>query len=153
MTNGIPIEPPIAKHANGLVGQYSNVWAVMKKSPNKKAAVELLQLWSEPKIAEKWVDYTKNPTGLKGDLFKVESRSGKGSNEDIYSGFVKDMNEKYRGMPMEYYKSPVYVFGEDCKISGSEFRESLALVLEGKMSARRYFDEVMVLHGRVLDEN
>ena len=153
MANGIPVEPPIARYANGLVGQYSNVWAVMKNSPHTEAAVELLQLWSEPKIAEKWVDYTKNPTGLKGDLVKVDYKRGKDSNGDMYSGFVRDMSEKYHGMPMRYYRSPMYVFGEDCKISDSEFRESLALILEGKLSARRYFDEVMTMHTRTLHGN
>lgn len=146
--NGIPVEPPIVNYPNGLVGQYSNVWAIMKNSPNKKAAVELLQLWSEPKIAEKWVDYTKNPTGLKGNLGKVDSKS---SVDDIHSDFVMKMNEKYQNMPMRNYRSPVYVFGKDCKVSGHSFRESLALILEGKLTARSYFGEVMALHNKPLN--
>lgn len=149
MANGIPVEPPIAKHPNGLVGQYSNVWAVMKNSPNKDAAVQLLQLWSEPKIAEKWIDYTKNPTGLKGHLGNVNHR---GDLLDVYSDFVIKMSNKHQGLPMRNYRSPMYVFGKECKISGLSFRENLALILEGQLTANQYFDEVMKLHKKVLDD-
>jgi len=145
--NGIPVEPPIARYANGLVGQYSNVWAIMKNSPNREAAIDLLQLWSEPKIAEKWIDYTKNPTGLKGHLVSVSPQH---SQRDVYSDFVMRMTAKYDGLPMRNYRSPMYVFGEDCKVSGLSFRENLAMILEGKKTARDYFEEVMVLHGREL---
>lgn len=141
-TNGIPIEAPIVKYPNGLVGQYSNVWAVMKDSPNRDLAVKLLQLWSEPKIAENWIEYTKNPTGLKGHLGSV------GKHADIYSGFVKNMSAKYDDMPMRYFRTPLYLFGKDCKITQQAFREDLSLILEGRKSARGYFDEVMDMHGR-----
>lgn len=145
--NGVPVEPPIVHHANGLVGQYSNVWAIMKDSPHRETAIDLLQLWSEPKVAEKWIKYTKNPTGLRGHLGAIESS---GDLLDIYSDFVNKMSRKYEGLPMRNYRSPVYVFGKDCKVSGSSFRENLALILEGKQTARQYFTVVMTLHNRVL---
>lgn len=145
MQNGIPLEPPTAKYKTGLVGQYSNVWAVMKNSPNRELGVKLLQLWSEPKVAEKWVAYTKNPTGLKGNLSSLSSKS---YDSDIYSAFVYKMIEKYEHLPMRYFRSPMYVFGPLCQITGAAFRENLALILEGKKGAREYFKEAMEIHGK-----
>ncbi|MFA7257081.1 MAG: extracellular solute-binding protein [Kiritimatiellales bacterium] len=54
------------------VGGYMPVWAVMKASPNRDAAIRLMQFWSRPEIAEKWVRYTKNPTGVAGNLYDPE---------------------------------------------------------------------------------
>ena len=50
-------------------GGFLPVWAVMKNSPNRDAAIRLMQFWSRPEIAEKWVRYTKSPTGLTGNLY------------------------------------------------------------------------------------
>lgn len=147
MTNGVPIEPPIAKHQNGLVGQYSNVWAVMKNSPNRENGIELLKSWARPKIAEKWIIYTKNPTGLKGHLSTLSVIS---DSTDVYSDFVNKMTRKYKDVPMRNYRSPVYVFGPSCKVTGKEFRENLGTILEGKKTAKSYFHEVMKRHGKSL---
>ena len=147
MVHNVPIEPPVVNYPNGLVGQYSNVWAVMKDSPNRKEAIELLQLWSEPKVAQKWISYTKNPTGLRGNLASLEFHS---KEADVYSDFVVKMNRKYEGMPIRNFRSPTYLFGSDCKISGLSFRENLALILEGQKSAEEYFKEIMALHNRDL---
>ncbi|MCC7300868.1 MAG: carbohydrate ABC transporter substrate-binding protein, partial [Verrucomicrobia bacterium] len=53
-------------------GGFMPVWAVMKNSPNRDAGIRLMQFWSRPEIAEKWVRYTKNPTGLAGNLYDPE---------------------------------------------------------------------------------
>ncbi len=147
MVYNVPVEPPVVKYPNGLVGQYSNVWAVMKNSLNKKEAIELLQLWSEPKVAQKWIAYTKNPTGLRGNLASLELHS---KEADVYSDFVVRMNKKYEGMQIRNFRSPTYLFGPDCQVSGRAFRESLALILEGKKGGREYFNEIMTLHNRQL---
>lgn len=145
MANGRPVEPPSAKYTNGLVGQYSNVWAVMKNSPNKEAGISLLKLWSEPKIAEKWLIYTKNPTGLKGHLSTLSSPK---SRRDLYTDFVNNITAKHADFPMRNFRSPTYVFGKECKITGDSFRKNLALILEGKKTAKEYFKEAMQMHGR-----
>lgn len=54
------------------VGGFMPVWAVMKNSPNRAAAIRLLQFWSRPEIAERWIRYTKSPTGLAGNLYDPE---------------------------------------------------------------------------------
>jgi ABC-type glycerol-3-phosphate transport system substrate-binding protein len=53
-------------------GGFMPVWAVMKNSPNRDSAIRLMQFWSRPEIAEKWARYTKNPTGLAGNLYDPE---------------------------------------------------------------------------------
>lgn len=144
---GRPVESPMAKYSNGLVGQFSNVWGVMKNSPQRKAGIELLQLWSESKNAEKWMVYTKNPTGLKGHLTDHSSMKEK---QDVYRQFVNTMLEGHKDQPLRNYRAPVYVFGRDCKITGEAFRIALAEILEGKIDGREYFTETMIMHGRSL---
>lgn len=138
-TNALPVEPPVIKYSNGLIGDFIPIFAVMKDSPNKEAAMNLLKLWSEPKIAEKWVAYTKNPTGLKGHLQLPAAEKS----DDVYSRYILDMTSKYSHLPMRYYRALTYIFGDKNPVSPNELRASLAQILRGKMTAREYYDEVM----------
>lgn len=54
------------------IGGYTAAWAVMKNSPNRDEGIQLMKFWSRPQIAEKWVHYTKTPTGLRGNLYDPE---------------------------------------------------------------------------------
>jgi len=139
-----PAEYPVVKKTNGLVGIYTPVFAVMKNSPNKKAALDLLLLWSEPKIAEKWVTYTRNPTGIKGSMNDPALRTLMELKEDIYGKFLEDMMEQYSELPMRHFQQPLYVFGKKNPVSSSEFRENLALILEGKKTAEEYYNDIMM---------
>ena len=136
----VPVESPYVKKTNGLVGDYINTFAVMKKSSNKKAAIDLLMLWSEPKVAEKWITYTKNPTGIKGHL---DDPVGRVLTDNVYNNFVREMTRKYGNMPMRYFRAPSYVFGSENPVTANELREKLAEILEGKLSAQAYFDDVI----------
>ena len=138
-SNAVPVEPPVIKYANGLIGDFIPVVAVMKNSPNKEAALNLLKLWSEPKIADKWVSYTKNPTGLRGHLQTPAIEPG----GDVYDRYIIDMTEKYSDLPMRYYSAPVYIFGEKNPVTANELRANLAQILVGTMTAREYHDAVM----------
>ena len=134
-----PVELPYINHPNGLVGDYIPVYAVMKNSPNKDAALKLLQLWSEPKIADKWVAYTKNPTGIRGNLVLPASDTA----DDVYEDFVFDMNARYSHLPMRYIRSPTYIFGDKNPVKPNELRESLMQILLGTMTAREYYEDVL----------
>ncbi len=138
-SNAIPVEPPIVKYSNGLVGDFVPTFAVMKKSPNKDAALNLLKLWSEPKVADKWVAYTKNPTGLRGNLQTPASETG----DDVYNSYVLDMTSNYSHLPMRYYRALTYIFGDKNPVTANELRANLAQILLGKMTARQYYDDVM----------
>lgn len=139
-SRAIPVEYPIVSKANGLVGLYTPVFAVMKDSPNKEAAIDLLMLWSEPKIAEKWINYTRNPTGVKGHL---DEPAFQAPSTDVYSRFVIDMTKQYCHLPMRYFQQPSYVFGTPCPVSASEFRENLALILTGRQTAAEYLNKIL----------
>ena len=136
--NAIPVEPPIIKYANGIVGDFIPTFAVMKDSPNKEAALNLLKLWAEPKIADRWVAYTKNPTGLMGSLQAPASEAG----VDVYNRYILDMTRDYGHLPMRYYSALTYIFGDKNPVTPNELRAKLAQILHGKMTAREFYDDV-----------
>ncbi|MEN8198977.1 MAG: hypothetical protein ABFR63_02780 [Thermodesulfobacteriota bacterium] len=137
--NIIPIIPPFINRENGLVGAYLPTFAVMKNSHEREAAINLLKLWSRPRMAEKWIHYTKNPTGLKGHLHGLTSKN---MGDDVYTRFIMDMTEQYSNMPMRYYRALTYIFGENNVVTPNELRSKLAMILAGKLTARQYYDDV-----------
>mgnify|MGYP001812116831 CR=1 FL=1 len=137
--NAVPIEPPAIRYSNGVVGDFIPTYAVMKKSHNREAALNLLKLWSEPKVADRWVGYTKNPTGLKGHLQTPTSDS----RDDVYNRYIQDMTTKYGHLPMRYYRALTYIFGDKNPVAPNELRATLAQILLGKMTAQEYYDDVM----------
>ncbi|NNK70962.1 MAG: hypothetical protein HKO96_10840 [Flavobacteriaceae bacterium] len=136
--NAIPVEPPIIQYSNGIVGDFITTFAIMKKSPNRDAALNLLKLWSEPKIADRWVAYTKNPTGLRGHLETPASDTG----DDVYNRYIMDMTSKYSHLPMRFYRAPTYIFGDKNPVTPNELRAKLAQILLGKITAQEYYDNV-----------
>jgi ABC-type glycerol-3-phosphate transport system substrate-binding protein len=72
VNNICPIQMPGFEKQNFYIGGFLPVWAVMKNSPAREAGIRLLQFWSRPDIAEKWVYYTKCPTALAGNIYDPE---------------------------------------------------------------------------------
>lgn len=138
-----PLENPVMGMPNGLIGDFTPTFAVMKNSDNRDLAVDFLMSWATPKVAEKWVRYAKNPTGVRGHLSEAVSREIDAYN-DVYERFVRDMAREYERTPMMYLRTPTYVFGEKNPVTITELREKLARILEGKVAAREYFDDVML---------
>ncbi len=110
----------------------------MKNSPNKEAALNLLKLWSQPKIADRWVAYTKNPTGLKGHLQTPASEEGL----DVYNRYIQDMTRDYSHLPMRYQSSLNYIFGDKNPVSPNELRAKIVQILLGNITAQEYYDDV-----------
>jgi ABC-type glycerol-3-phosphate transport system substrate-binding protein len=75
--------PEFADGYHHTVGGYISTWAVLKNASGRDAGIELMKFWSRPEIAEKWIRYTKSPTGLSGSLYN--SQFGK----DIYAEFQR----------------------------------------------------------------
>lgn len=137
-----PVENPVIGGANGLIGDYTPIFAVMNKSRNRDVAVDFLMSWAQPKVAEKWVRYTKNLTGTKGNL--SEAVSGElDTFGDTYEQYLVDMERKHGGAPMMYMREPTYALGPDSPVSVVELRAKLAEILEGKLTARDYYEDVM----------
>jgi len=84
-------------------------------------------MWAEPEIAEKWVEYTRNPTGIRGNLQEPVLGLVDG---DVYGEFLHDMEQQYSTLPMRNFRAPTYVFGKGIPVGEEEFRTSLALILE-----------------------
>jgi ABC-type glycerol-3-phosphate transport system substrate-binding protein len=137
-----PVENPVIGGANGLIGDYTPIYAVMSKSRNREAAISFLMSWAQPKVAEKWVRYTKNLTGTKGDLSEAVS-GDLGIFGDTYETYIMDMERKHGGVRMMYMREPAYVFGGDSPVSVVELRARLADILEGSLTARDYYEDVM----------
>ena len=143
--NGIPVEQPYVGQPNGLVGHFVNAFAVMKASPSREAAIELSMMWAEPEVAEKWVEYTRNPTGIRGNLQHPVLGSLEG---DVYGSFLHDMERQYSTLPMRNFRAPTYVFGKDISVSEEDFRSNLMLILEGKLKAEEYYRTILHQVGR-----
>lgn len=138
--NAIPIEQPFVVQPNGLVGHFAHTFVVMKKSPNRDAAIDLSMMWATPETADKWVEYTRNPTGVRGNLGEPVIDS---NDLDAYGKFLLDMEKQYNSMPMRNFRAPTYVFGKGLRLSDEEFRNSLVLILEGKLKASEYYQTVL----------
>lgn len=137
-----PAEDPYVRRANGLVGDYTPAFAVMKASPRRDAAVELVMSWAQPKNADKWVRYTKNLTGSRSFLSEPKAFDV-GAFGDVYERYLADMQSKHRGLPVLNFRGLSCVFGEANPVPVVELREKLAAILEGKLAARTYYDDVM----------
>ncbi|MBC8206829.1 MAG: extracellular solute-binding protein [Kiritimatiellaeota bacterium] len=67
-----PVQVPGFEKQSFYVGGFTTTWAVMKNSPVRDTGIELMRFWCSSAIAEKWVRYTKSPTGLSGNLYNSE---------------------------------------------------------------------------------
>ena len=135
-------EPRARRHARVLVGDYTPVFAVMKNSPNRDVAVDFLMSWATPKNAERWVRYTKNLTGVRGYLSDATSRQVDAFG-DVYEKYLVDMQKRTGARPIVNLRDPTYVFGADTPVTVVELREKLAAILEGRLTARAYYDDVL----------
>lgn len=87
------------------VGGYIPSWAVLKNAPGREAGIELMRFWSRPPIAQKWVRYTKCPTGLRGDLY--DSTFG----QDIHAGYQRKLRRNKQPLMLD----PLVYFQGDMK--------------------------------------
>ena len=122
----IPLELPAINPASTYLGEVSIPWVVPKNSPHREEASRLMLYWCRPEIADKWVRYTKSPTGVKGSL--VQSEFG----FDVYETFDYTISKKYanKKLPLTYGDNSIY-FGEKNARIPNYFEE----VLEGSVSA------------------
>lgn len=67
-----PAQLPGFEKQSFYVGGYIPTWAVMKNSPARNLGIELMRFWCSPEIAQKWILYTKSPTGLAEILYDSE---------------------------------------------------------------------------------
>ena len=124
----VPTELPVFKPVDYCLGGIIPTWAVMKDSPHREAAVRLLMSMSTPGVAERWVQYTKTPTGLAGDLSKATMGS------DVYEVYQRTMSEKY-GSRVQYSFNAAYLLGKNNSLLQKDIVDVLWKLLEGEMTA------------------
>lgn len=88
-----PVQMPGFGRQEFYVGGFIPTWAVMKNSPAREAGIRLLQFWSQPDIAEKWVRYTKSPTALAGNVYDPSY------GQDAFAEFQNRLTEDRRLKP------------------------------------------------------
>jgi ABC-type glycerol-3-phosphate transport system substrate-binding protein len=133
----VPTELPVFKSVNYCLGGVIPTWAVLKDSPHREAAVRLIMSMSTPKIAEKWVQYTKTPTGLAGDVSKATMGS------DVYEAYQRAMSEKY-GSRVQYSFNAAYLLGETNSLLQKDIVDVLWKLLDGKMTADQAQQSILV---------
>ena len=132
-----PAELPVFKEVNHALGGYLPTWAVMSESPHRDEAIRLVQFWSRPAIAERWVRYTKNPTGLAGNL------TDPSFSDDPYAQYADYLSTKY-GSRVHYDPDSSYLFGTENTRLGPMLGERLERLLLGKTTAQRAYDELIL---------
>jgi len=124
----VPTELPVFKPVNYCLGGFIPAWAVMKYSPHREAAIRLIMSMSTPKVAERWVRYTKTPTGLAGAVSKATMGS------DVYEVYQRTMSEKY-GSRVQYSFNAAYLLGKYNTLLQKDIVAVLWKLLEGKITA------------------
>ena len=133
----IPTELPVFKPVNYCLGGVIPAWAVMKDSPHREAAVRLIMSMSTSKVAERWVQYTKTPTGLAGDVSKATIGS------DVYEAYQRTMSEKC-GSRVQYSFNAAYLLGKNNTLLQKDIVDVLWKLLEGKMTADQAQHSILV---------
>jgi len=130
-----PAELPVFNTSNTYPGGYIPTFAVFKNAPNKEIAIDLFKYWSSPQIAEKWVSYAKNPTGIKGAM--VKSTFGM----DQFEEFQAYISEKYK-QNVRFYPEPSYALGKVSGMDKANFENTIAALLAGKVSADEAYNRL-----------
>lgn len=137
MKDMMPAELPRFQPTHFALGKYVPTWAVLKNAKNRKAAVQLLMTWATPSTAERWVDYTKNPTGLRGHLASPEQ------GKDPLERFQATMTQKYGGSLDYSANNAGYLLGKDNAQLQFPLKKELIALLEGKTTANKAFQRIV----------
>jgi ABC-type glycerol-3-phosphate transport system substrate-binding protein len=124
----IPAELPVFMPVDYGLGGFITTWAVMKDSPQRKAAVRLVMSMSTPRVAEKWVQYTKTPTGVAGEFSKATM------GRDVYEVYQRTLSEKYCSR-VQYSFNAAYLLGKKNSLLQNVIVNLLWQLLEGKITA------------------
>jgi hypothetical protein len=95
-----------------------------------------LMEFSKPNTAEKWVRYSKGPSGIKGNLTDSGDDSAAA---DQFDKFISYITEKYGGNVFDS-KTVDYILGEKYKDLSPKFTRHLVQVMDGKITASKAYD-------------
>lgn len=132
----IPVEMPAFQQTNHYSGGYIPTWAVMKFSPNRENAIKLMMFWSTPKVAEKWIRYTKNPTGIAGHMAIAEEGA------DPFELFQHRITDQY-GPNVQYSANVGYIFGLENQALQSDVEIKIRELLTGQTTAEEAYEQII----------
>lgn len=134
--NMVPVELPAFQNVDYYLGGYIPTWAIMKNGPNRETAVKLMLYWSTPAVAEKWVRYTKNPTGIKGNVASAATGT------DVFDQFQATMADKYGGN-VHYSANAGYILGTENSHLRTELEAGIRALLTGQTTAAAVYAQLM----------
>jgi ABC-type glycerol-3-phosphate transport system substrate-binding protein len=140
MKKMIPAELPVFQEVNYYPGGYIPTWAVFKDAPHRDNGIKLLLFWSTPKVAEKWVRYTKSPTGLRGHFSTPEI------GVDVFEKFQHRITTKY-GKNVLAVSNAGYLLGKENRLLLKDIAEKIIKLLEGRTTAETAYHEIIVKAG------
>lgn len=127
----MPCELPVFKPSCAYLGGYVANFAVLKNSPHRDEAIKLMMYWCKPEIAEKWVRYTKSPSGVIGNL--TTSSFG----VDQFESFIYTIDKKYGTNTIQELDNQYFLGLKNFRIPYRVIE-----VLEGRMTAKAAIDEL-----------
>jgi ABC-type glycerol-3-phosphate transport system substrate-binding protein len=121
----IPCELPSVTDTKAYAypGRYNAVFVIPKNAKNKDLAIKLMKFISSQETAEKWLKYSKCPTGLKNKISYNEFGS------DEFNEFARHINQKYQDR-LDEVSLPKTLFNTD-KLINFNARQ----VMLGQMTA------------------
>ncbi len=130
-----PAELPVFKNGDYLLGHFYPTWAIIKDSPNKELAINLMLQLSNKEIAKKWNNISLCPTGLEEGVindFIVKSDPA----------FREIMEKKYN-FNVHYYPLASYLNGKMDKVLLKNLNDNLRNILTGKITANDALNNLM----------
>lgn len=112
------------------VGFYQAIFVVPKNAQNPEAAEEFIKFISSAETADKWIKYSKSPTGLKNNISYTEF------GQDNFDAFFRHIQKKYGNNQVEIDLSK-YLFKSQ-KVINYRVQE----VLRGTLSAKAALNHV-----------
>ena len=138
MTRMVPAQLPVLRPVDHALGGYIPAWAVLKRAPGREDGIALMRQWCSSDVAERWVAYTKNPTGLRGDLGRL------GGGSDPFERFMLDMEQQV-GSRVGRAANPGYALGA----AGANKAGDFDLVLRGLLAGTIDVDAAMIRLGEL----
>lgn len=89
VTDIFPTEYASVNPPKSYPGGYVIMWAIPKNAPHKEEAIKFLLSFSTPSFSELWVRTTKCPTGVTGNLTKIEF------GDDAFETFTSTIQKNY----------------------------------------------------------
>lgn len=127
-----PCELPIFEHDSKYYpGHYQGVYGVLKKSPNVENAIKLIKYLCSESVAERWLLYSKSPTGLKTRITSSDF------DQNNYDKFYNSLNKKYPNAIWDFDPMSV-ALGTKYNEKYASYFKDLYKVLFGEITAKEY---------------